>query len=560
MALPAASDPSQRHGARASSGYHGRPLSPVDPIPSPHLTPNPPLPPRATEEPASDLRSFLSVLWRGKWILLLCVLGLPLAIYLYSAQLENTYESSTDLQVQAQSVDTSLFTTETVAPERTLAAAARLVRTTAVAEEASREIDDPPRNPRALLDQITVTPDEASGFLTITASAPQAQRAADIANAFASAVVVTRARSARDRIDRTISELQSNLDNLSRSDPNGRRQLSQQLQRLRALRAAQGNNAQVVEPAVAAGSPVAPNPIRNTLLGVILALLLGIGLVVLRHRLDRKLRSAEQLEQLAGVPLLGTLPASAFPAHKSSPDVPEAFQYLRASLTYFNIDRELTSVLVTSPVKGDGKTTVAINLAISFARSGRDVILLDADMRNAQVAKRLDLTTLETLATVLIGKANLTDALVDADIEPGRLRVLPGGPVPPNPSELIGSKRMRGLLADLTEMSDIVLIDTPPVLVVSDVIPLLEQVSGILVVAQLGKTNSEAVSRLATVVRTARGSLLGVAATGARGGSLYGAYAYVSSNGGQPAVGSDNSHKGETRRRSGLRGRLSRRS
>jgi capsular exopolysaccharide synthesis family protein len=186
-------------------------------------------------------------------------------------------------------------------------------------------------------------------------------------------------------------------------------------------------------------------------------------------------------------------------------------------------------------------------------------------MRNAQVAKRLDLTTAGNLATVLIGKANLADALVDANIEPGRLRVLPGGPVPPNPSELIGSERMRGLLTELTEMSDIVLIDTPPVLVVSDAIPLLEQVSGVLVVAQLGKTNSEAVSRLATVVRTARGSLLGVAATGARGGGLYGrqgygAYAYASSNGGEPADGTTTGDNGETRRRSGLKGRFSRRS
>jgi len=479
--------------------------------------------------------------------MLACVVLIPLAVYLVSSASEKRYESSVVLQVQATNVDTSLLTNETPSTEQTLAAAGRLIRTTAVAQEATRRLGPRPPRARSLLRRVTVTPDSAAGFLTITAADSDPRRAADIANAFAAAVVVTRARRARVRIDRAIFEVRRDLQRLGAAELDGRRQLSQQLQRLRTLRAAQGNNAEVVEPAVASASPVAPRPRRNAALALILAALLGILLAFAIERLDRRIRDPMEVEELTGASLLSIVPTGAFPGEEEkTPAVSEAFQTLRASLMYFNIDRPLTSVLITSPFKGDGKTTVATNLAHALARAGKDVILVDTDLRHPQVAARFGAVRDAGLGTALVGEDRVEDVIGEVPTQDGRLRILPSGRAAPNPSELLGSERMRSLLAELSESCDLVIIDTPPALVVSDAIPLFEQVSGVVVVGRVGQTTRDAMRRLTHVIATARGAVLGAVATGAKGSGLYGyggygGYFEPTPNGaagtGQPAPG-----------------------
>ena len=455
-------------------------------------------------------------------MILACLVVLPAATYFLSSSATKTYESSATLQVQAQSVDTSLFSINSTPPEQSLAAAARLIQTSGVAQEAAKQLRPRPQDPRALLGQIRVDPDENAGFITITASDSNGRRAADVANAFARAVVVTRSRRARSQIDSAIRELRKDLQQLPFSDIDGRRQLSQQLQRLRALRAAQGNNAQIVEPAVASGAPVSPKPRRNTALAVILALLLGLGLALLLERLDRRVRDPLELEELTGAPLLGSVPYAAFPGEESTPEVSEAFQTLRASLTYFNINQPLKSVLITSPIKGEGKTTVATNLAMAVARGGKNVILVDTDLRHPQVDDRFGSHAKAGLGAVLLGEAELDDVAGEVQVRSGRLRLLPGGPSPPNPSELLASQQMSRLLAQLAETHDLVIIDTPPALVVSDPIPLLKQVSGIVIIGRVGYTTKDSLARLVHVISNASGSLLGVIATGSRSSGLYG--------------------------------------
>jgi capsular exopolysaccharide synthesis family protein len=204
------------------------------------------------------------------------------------------------------------------------------------------------------------------------------------------------------------------------------------------------------------------------------------------------------------------------------------FQTLRDSLTYFNVDQRLASLLVISPLKGDGKTSVSTNLAVAFARSGKQVILVDADLRSPQVATRMGTPPSPGLSEVISGSSEIEEAL--SEIEPfgSYLRVLPGGSIPPNPSEMLGSARMSTILAELSEMSDLVLIDTAPVLVVSDAFPLFEQVAGIVGVSRLEQTPREAITRAIEVASSAGGRVLGMVATGAKQpGDGYGyGYAY----------------------------------
>jgi capsular exopolysaccharide synthesis family protein len=474
-----------------------------------------------------DLFAQLRMLWRHRVLMLLCIVLIPAAVYAWSASKPKVYQSSALIQVQAQSVDTSLFSTPQQSSEEALNASARLAKTGAMAEVAARYLRPRPTEPRSLLGQIATEPDIESGFITITATDSDPDRAAAIANAFAQAVRTTRAEKARTQIDPAVAALRRDLEQLNPNDPADkvqRFQLSQQLQRLRAIRAAQGNNAQVVEPATS-GDPVSPNPVRNTLMALILSVFVGVALVFVVDGLDRRIRSVDELEGIGRVPLLGIVPLPNTNGYKRLEAV-EAFRMLRASLTYFNVDRQLRIVVVSSPLKGDGKTTVVTNLGEAIARTGKDVILVDADLHQSQVASRFGKSAELGLASVLVGECTLEGALIDIELDDGRMRVLPGGVRPPNPSELLASHEMRQLLTRLSSMTELVIVDTPPTLQVSDAIPLFERASGVVMIARLGKTTRDAMRRLVSVIETSGGTPLGVVATGSKTSNLYGYGAY----------------------------------
>ena len=470
-----------------------------------------------TEHDPSNPREIFRLLWRRRWILLLCIALIPAATYLYSKQLTPSYEASTVLQVQAVG-DASDVVTGSTSNTAGNASVARLAETSGVADEAARVLGLPKGSLRG---SVQAAADEDTGFITLTATADSGRRAATIAEATARALNSTREARGVARANKAIAGVQRDLRKLSRRDDEitERQQLSEQLQRLRTLRAAQGSNAQVIEPATVPGSPVSPNPRRNAMLAFLLALLAGIGLVILIDRMDRRLRNANEIEKLVGVPLLAVIPREAFPGGRPNPSHAVAFQTLRDSLTYFNVDRALTTIAVTSPLKGEGKTTVATNLAVAHARANKRVILVDADLRRPQIAERMGVDPEPGLSGVLLG-ATLDEALREIQPFEGLLRVLPAGLTPPNPSELIGSKRMAALLEELTDIADVVVIDTTPLLVVSDAFPLLEKVSGTVAIARLDQTPRDAIKRMVDITHTAGGRVFGMVATGAKGPGL----------------------------------------
>ena len=479
-----------------------------------------------------DLRAYIRVLWRWKLLILAFVVVIPVAAYIFVSSKPKVYEASVLMQVQALAVDTSLFGADVPPPQaQTLLSAARLVTTTAVAATAAKELGEPPSNARKLLSDVTATADVQADFITVAARAPTGERAADVANAFAAAVVANRTNQAVGRLNATIGRVEEQLDRIrgeTSTAREGRKQLSEQLQRLRALRAAQGNNARIVEPAVASTTPVAPRVTRSVIIAAIIALLLAFGAVVLAQGADRKIREPDELEALTGRPLLSAVPRSAFGDEPNDGAAEEAFQTLRASLTYFNVDRQIKSVLITSPSQGDGKTTVATNLARAMARAGKDVILVDADLRRPQVASRFHVPGAAGLGGVLVGETGLSEAFVEPEVDTlaGRLRVLPAGPPPPNPSELLASQRMTRLLEKLTEVCDLVIVDSTPLLTVSDSLPLVDVVSGTVVIARVNETSKDAVKRLQSVIDNAGGTVLGSVATGTASTALYGGYGY----------------------------------
>jgi polysaccharide biosynthesis transport protein len=243
-------------------------------------------------------------------------------------------------------------------------------------------------------------------------------------------------------------------------------------------------------------APATPKPTRNLALGLVLGLLLGFGLAFLREVLDTKVRSEIDVQKVTDASVIARIgfdeDAPAHPlivqtnphSHRS-----EAFRRLRTNLQFIDVADQPKTIVVTSSISGEGKTTTAINLAITMADAGSRVALVDADLRRPSIAEYMGLEGEVGLTTVLIGQAKLQDAVQSWGN--GSLHVLPSGQVPPNPSELLGSRPMATLLEQLSSQYDIVLIDTPPLLPVTDAAILAKISGGALVIAAAGNVHRQ---------------------------------------------------------------------
>jgi capsular exopolysaccharide synthesis family protein len=489
-----------------------------------------------TPQPAeqNDFRAYIRALWRWKWLMVAFLVVIPVISYALEARKTREYESSTLVRPQAISIDLSQFGGQSLGPQN-IDAVARLIKTTAVANGAAKFMKNPPPFSGSLLGQVSATPDADTGFLTITATDPDPRRAADIANAFGKAIAGRQIDQLNLQIDTTINQVQQQINRLPRNDPS-RTQLAQNIQRLRALKGSQNPSSSILERAVPSGSPVNRNTRRAVELGLVIALLLGIGAVAIAENSDRRVRSPDDLEEMTGLPLLSAIPSSAFdPAEDEDLRDEEAFQMLRGALMYFNVDQRLKSVVITSPGQEDGKTTVAVRLAQSAARAGRNVILVDADLRRPQIGPRLHINGSQGLGAVLAGELDVWSALVETPVSAegdsqitgqGSLRILPAGLPAPNPSELLSSEQMERTLSELESGADLVIVDSAAALAVSDALPLLRWTSGVVLIARLNRSTRAGIRRLQKIITAANGTLLGVVATGAptRGG--YDGYGY----------------------------------
>lgn len=286
----------------------------------------------------------------------------------------------------------------------------------------------------------------------------------------------------------------------------------------------------VVSPAVEPSAPASPSISRNLAIGLVLAGLAGIAVAIIRDLLDNRVRRPEDIEKLFEKPLIGAIPTSKDAKHLPlvSAQHPqsvqaEAYRSLRTNLQFMGLTSGNRSVLVTSSLPGEGKSSSAINLAYVTAQAGNRVLLIDADLRRPSVAEYLGLEGNAGLTTVLIGEADLEDVAQPLGTE--GLEALAAGPIPPNPSELLGSKNMQELLADATAKYDFVVIDTAPLLAVTDAVVLSHYVGGTVVVAQSERVRkpqlSQALDKLEAVETRLLGIILNRVAHGSRGAYTY---------------------------------------
>ncbi len=266
--------------------------------------------------------------------------------------------------------------------------------------------------------------------------------------------------------------------------------LLEKYQEVRIAQAMRLSSARLVEPAVVPEEPIKPRKKLNIALAGIFGLILGIMLASLIEYLDDTIKDPEEAGDLVGSPVLGVVPRFPKEERLLLTDAPpksrvvEAFWTVRSNLGFIAVDRPIRQILVTSATAAEGKSFVTVNLAITIAHAGKNVIIVDSDLRRPSLHSTLGIANAEGLTTVLVGERDLEDVLQPTEIE--GLRVLPSGPLPPNPVELLASDRMAQLCESLAEMADFVIYDSPPAIIVSDAVTLASRMDGVVLVVEQG--------------------------------------------------------------------------
>lgn len=280
----------------------------------------------------------------------------------------------------------------------------------------------------------------------------------------------------------------------------------------------------VVSPATVPETASSPNIPRDLAIGLALALLAAIAAAVVRDLLDDRVRRPADIESLFNRPVVGTIPSTRVPqdlpliaAHQPQSIQAEAYRDLRTNLLFMLRTGGMNTIMVTSSILAEGKSTSAINLAQSLAEARHRVLLVDADLRRPALATQLGLENTVGLTTVLDGEAGLLDASQPLDTE--GLHVLTSGPIPTNPSELLGGAEMRTLLEAAATAYDYVVVDTAPLLAVTDAAALSGSVDGALVVAQFGRVKKQQVEAALAKLDAVDAHVLGVIVNRAPGGS-----------------------------------------
>lgn len=352
--------------------------------------------------------------------------------------------------------------------------------------------------PEHLVTQIQAVNPVDTALIRITASADSPALAANLAEAW-------------------IKAIGAQIEELERTA--GKDELGQTIVSFRSLDAAAVPNA-----------PARPNVRLFVVIGAMTGLLVGLGQAFVRAIVDRRVRQAGQIESEIGIAVLATIPFLSSigggrllgePGDDRSGKhfaVSESFRELRTNLTFIDVDQPPRIITITSALPGEGKSTVAANLARIIGESGTRVILVDADLRRPTVARSFRLPASVGLTDVLVGRASIDDVLQDVD-EMGTVQVLAAGTLPPNPSELLGSRAMRDTLRRLGERA-MVIVDAPPLLPVTDAAVLSTVTDGLLLVGRCNKTTVDAVDHAVQSIERVNGRTLGFIMNGTalRGG------------------------------------------
>jgi capsular exopolysaccharide synthesis family protein len=508
-----------------------------------------------------EIRQYAALI--RKWIWLIILLGLVAggAAYLVSRGSTPVYEASATLMVnQAANPTTVTGYSDILTSERLARTYANLLTSRPVMDETARRLGI---TPKLLAGTVTVTPVRDTQLLEIKVEGIIPELTAQIANTLPAVFVernaemqLGRVTESKIKLEQEIASTEKDLADTQQqlktvTDDTQRTRLETSLaqyrntystlvasyQQVKLAEAQATNNIVVAEPAAIPERPIRPRTSTNVMLAVVIGALLGLGIVFLVEYLDDTVKTPDDISRITGLSTLGAIarlkesggPRQLVTWLRTKAPESEAYRTLRTNIQFSSVDKPIRSLLVTSSSPGEGKSTTTANLAAVLAQTGQRVIVVDTDLRRPVLHKVFGVPNNIGLTNVLLAGENvsLEGYLQTTEIEP--LCVLTSGPIPPNPSELLGSHRMERLVGALVQAADIVLFDSPPVLAVTDAVVMARHVDGVLLVVDAGHTREHALAQAVGELQKTGVNLLGVALNRLdtrRGGYYYYYYYY----------------------------------
>lgn len=510
-----------------------------------------------------ELRDYLRVIRSRKWVIVQAALVVAIAALVASILQPKTYQGEAKVLITGQDTGAAIFGTAlsdlTNQPERGLQTQVQLVQVRPLAETAIRTLGLQ-ESPEQLSKRITVASVGQTNIISVKAMDSSPERAARVANAVATAYVEWSRASKRASIKTAADEVEQRLnaakdeilalgrkisaqgksDELSAElqiATGAYTTLASKLEELRVNEQLEIGSGSVVSPAVSETQPVSPRTLRNTALGLAVGLAFGLGVAFLYEYLDNTIKSDEEAEKHYGVPILGHIPFvkldKGVEQHLAIVEKPgsaaaESYRVLRNSLDFINFEHDLKTLMITSSAPSEGKSTVAANLAASLAQAGAKVAMVTCDFRRPTTEGFFGVPNVIGLSDVLLGRNSLKAALQRPGDE--QLVVLTSGRMPPNPSELLGSAKMQELVKSLGEWADWVVIDTPPLLAVSDAAAVARWADAVLMVSRAGVSTRETAEKGIEMLGNVGARVIGVVVTGseenAKDGGYYAGSAY----------------------------------
>ena len=522
-----------------------------------------------------ELRAYLEILRRRRAVIIAATLIVALVAGVTSSLKTSVYSASAQVLLRpndpSEQIDqTKLLSRQSADADRYVTGQLDIVHGEAVAQAAIKDLNGV--TTKQLLARVRASQAGATDIIKVSAVDPDPARAAKMANAVAAAYIENRRLASVDGLQKASDELQIKLDELEARISDLDQQIAGgaaaqirsaatlqyqslygQQQDLLVTKSLKKGEAELITTAKVPTAPSSPRPKRDSALGLFVGLLLGLGIAFLREQLDDKIRGRGDAEELSKLPVIAELPFDAvnneieIASHERPLGVlAEATRSLRTSLTFLGVDGPLRRIVVTSAEPGDGKSYVAANLAAVYAQNGMRTVLVSADLRRPTLDKLFPTVTagpgLAEVVTVLEASAPSTNGgrphpasdvasaagVVAKALRPTHvegLSLLPAGQLPPNPAEILGSDKTVKLLEALAGLADVVIIDTPPVLAVTDAAVLAPATDGVILVAAAGQTHRGALARAVGTLGTAHARILGVVLNKVEGSSG-GGYGY----------------------------------
>jgi succinoglycan biosynthesis transport protein ExoP len=492
----------------------------------------------------ASLRDYLALLRRQRWLILAFVGVFALAGFAVSKAQSKTYTAEADLSVRDISQDLQLIDPNSPPPASPAVFAQASAQTVARLEAARRvqhDLKSTHLSAAQLQDAVDTRVTALTSLVAIEAKWGDPDVAAKIANGFAKEAVVSARQKLSRQLDHAISALKDRVPKKPTATAfltPAQAQAESQLQRLQTIKSL-ADPAEISERAQPPKSPSSPKVLRNTGLAAIVGLALGLLAAFMRDSLDRRIRGSRDAQQELGYPVLGRVGASALgsagPAGGGrvplTPADLEAFRVLRTNLAFFDAERPLRSILVTSGLPEEGKTTVAASLAAAAAAAGQRTLLVDGDLRRGAIASRFGIKDAPGLAEYLVGASTPQEILQTHTLKLGRNRTggrgeggaqtaqgtlvcIASGRPPAQPAELLASQRCQDFLEKVAKTYDLVVIDSSPLLASADPLELIPYVEGVIVCVRVSASTRDE----ARAIRGALGRLpkrpTGVVVTG----------------------------------------------